>query len=125
MERLMDWLWENVTVSRMLLLFLFGVGIAYILETVVRLLIKEHPKTTNRHLDNRDEYSEQESFEQKATEVELIVSRENTEKQKNITQTQDKPQYKEDNTKGLFHAPDSNKEEDSASTRTHKNHNRI
>lgn len=104
---MMDWLRELIPVPRMLLYFLFGMGIAYILETVVRLLITKHLKPSYHHTNKRDECTEQEGFNEKTTGVKRIVSREDIEKQKNITQTEYKPDKDKDTTPKLLHAPHS------------------
>jgi hypothetical protein len=85
----MNWLWENIAVPRILLLFLFGVGIAWTLDTIARPLLKKRPKTTNHHLDNGDKNPDQKQLNQKGTGIKLIIPREDVKEQVNIANTKD------------------------------------
>jgi hypothetical protein len=103
----MDWLWESVTVPRILLLFLFGVGIAWTLDTIARPLLKKSPKTVSHHLNNRNEYPNQKQLNQETTDIKLVVPGQDVKQQEYISNTKDCPENDKNNPKSLVHADDS------------------
>jgi hypothetical protein len=103
----MHWLWESITVPRILLWFLFGVGIAYILDTCVRLFLPKHPNTVNKQADNGDKHANQEEFKPKTVEVNLRSTEENIIQQENVSDGKNKSDYCHQETKDGFHAQDS------------------